>query len=170
MPGDQHASAGDGAAFLTATGRGPEPGPLERYRRLQRQLRRQFQPFTHAVCPGCPTPCCRKPAAVTPFDVALAEELGYQLPAGSEAAAGAVAVSLGLIPVPTLTTEGEPCGFLGRRGCRFPADLMPCGCVTFLCPYMDHWFSEAQMADLRAQTAELKEAYGALRAALLAEP
>jgi len=140
-----------------------------RYRRLQQRLRRQFAPFTRAVCPGCPTPCCRRPAAVTPLDVTLAEELGYRLPAGTEAAGEAVAVSLGLIPVPTLTSAGEACAFLGRRGCTFPADLMPCGCVAFLCPYMESWYSSEQLSELQVGVEELKAAYAALRRELLAE-
>jgi hypothetical protein len=161
VPRDQHDPAGDGTAVLNSD-------PLERYRRLQQALRRRFAPFTRAVCPGCPTPCCRRPAAVTPFDVTLAEELGYRLPAGVEASADAVAVSLGLIPVPILTSAGEPCAFLGSRGCTFPADLMPAGCVAFLCPYMPNWYSGEQLAELQAGVAELKDAYAALQAALLA--
>lgn len=100
--------------------------------------------------------------------MALAEELGYQLPAGPEAAGEAVAVALGLIPVPTLSSEGEPCAFLGRRSCSFPDDLMPCGCVAFLCPYMEQWYASDQLAELRAEVDELKAAYAALRGELLA--
>ncbi len=163
MPRDQRDSADDGAAALATE------NPLARYRRLQARLRRRFAPFTRAVCPGCPTPCCRRPAAVTPFDVALAEELGYPLPAGADAAGEAVAAHLGLIPIPTLSAEGEPCAFLGERGCSFPSDLMPLGCVTFLCPYMDAWYSPAQLAALRAAVAALTEAHTALQAALFAD-
>ena len=163
MPRDQHDPARDGAPVLSA-----DPRVLDRYRQLQQRLRRIFAPFTRAVCPGCPTPCCRRPAAVTPLDVTLAEELGYRLPAGPEAAGDWVAVHLGLIPVPTLATEGEPCAFLGRRGCTFPPDLMPIGCVAFLCPYMEKWYSPEQLAELKADVGELQEAYMALQAELLA--
>ena len=141
---------------------------MERYRKVQQRLRRQFAPFTRAVCPGCPTPCCRRPAAVSLLDVTLAEELGYPLPAGPEAAGEAVAVALGMIPVPTLDSAGEPCAFLGRRGCTFPADLRPFGCVAFLCPYMENWYSSEQLAALRAAVAELTAAHAALQAELLA--
>lgn len=161
MPRDQYHPAGHGADVLTSE------SPLNRYRRLQRRLRRRFAPFTRAVCPSCPTPCCRRPAAVTPLDVALAEELGCSLPAGVEAAGEAVEVHLGLIPVPVLSSGGEPCAFLGVRGCRFPPDLMPIGCVSFLCPYMESWFAPEQMAWLHAATAELKQVYARLRAALI---
>jgi hypothetical protein len=163
VPRDQHDPSRDGAALLSGD-------PLERYRRLPQGLRRRFAPFTRAVCPGCPTPCCRRPAAVTPFDVTLAEELDYRLPAGPEAAGEAIAVALGLIPVPTLASEGEPCAFLGRRGCTFPADLMPFGCVAFLCPYMKEWYSGEQFVELQAGVDELKAAYVALQAALLDAP
>ena len=105
---------------------------------------------------------------MTPLDVTLAEELGYRLPAGPEAAGDWVAVHLGLIPVPTLATEGEPCAFLGRRGCTFPPDLMPIGCVAFVCPYMEKWYSPEQLAELKADVGELQEAYMALQAELLA--
>jgi hypothetical protein len=106
---------------------------------------------------------------VTPFDVALAEELDHRLPASPEAAAESVAVHLGLIPVPTLAADGEPCAFLTSRGCSFPPDLMPCGCVAYLCPYMEEWYSEGQLAELRTLVDALKEAYTALRAELLSE-
>jgi hypothetical protein len=161
VPRDQHDPADDGAAVL----RNEEP--LARYRRLQRRLRRRFAAFTRAVCPGCPTPCCRRPAAVTPLDVTLAEELGYRLPAGVEAAGESVAVQLGLIPVPVLSSSGEPCAFLGRHGCQFPSDLMPIGCVAFICPYMEQWYTSRQLAGLRAMVDELKDAHDRLRAALL---
>ena len=163
MPGDQHDSPRDGADVLNET------DPLDRYRRGQRRLRRAFAPFTREVCPDCPTPCCRRPAAVTPFDVVLAEELGHRLPAGTEAAGEAVAAGLGLIPIPVLASEGEPCAFLGARGCPFPPDLMPFGCVAFICPYMERWYSPEALADLRAGVAELEEAHTSLRAALHAE-
>lgn len=96
----------------------------------------------------------------------LAEELGYRLPAGPTAAAEAIAVRLGMVPVPTLDSAGEPCAFLGADGCSFPPDLMPFGCVAFLCPYMDGWYSPEQLAALRAAIAELQEAHAALHAAL----
>jgi len=74
MPRDQHDPALDGAPVLS------DGDPLRGYRRVQGKLRRRFEPFTREVCPSCPTPCCRKPAAVAAFDVVLAEELGYVLP------------------------------------------------------------------------------------------
>jgi len=84
-----------------------------------------------------------------------------------EAAGEAVAAQLGLIPLPTLSSEGEPCAFLAPDGCRFPPDLMPIGCVTFLCPYMEEWYSPEQMTELRAETKALKHAHAQLQAALL---
>ncbi len=52
--------------------------PLELYRRTQRELRRQFEAFTHANCPTCPTPCCRRPARIAPTDILLAEATGWR--------------------------------------------------------------------------------------------
>ncbi len=163
MPGDQHDPSRDGAALLAGK------SPLDRYRRLQRRLRHRFKPFTRSVCPTCPTPCCRRPAAVTLLDVTLVEELGYQLPAGPEAASESVAVHLGLVPVPTLASEGEPCAFLASGGCSFLADSMPCGCVAFICTYMERWYSPAQLAELEGLIAALRDTYAALRAELLNE-
>lgn len=59
--------------------------PLESYRRTQRELRRQFETFTRANCPTCPTPCCRRPARIAPTDILLAEATGWRtnLPASS---------------------------------------------------------------------------------------
>jgi hypothetical protein len=144
-----------------------EENPLARYRRLQRRLRQAFEPFTRTVCPACPTPCCRRPAAVSPFDVVLAEELDYRLPAGTEAAHDAVAAHLGLIPIPTLAAEGEPCAFLGTGGCSFPPDLMPFGCVAFVCHFMEEWYPAEKLTEIRAAIAELETAYRTLRAALV---
>jgi hypothetical protein len=103
---------------------------------------------------------------VTPFDVVLAEELGYPLPASTEAAGESLDARLGLIPIPTLDAAGEPCAFLAPHGCSFPDDLMPCGCVTFICPYMEEWFSPGRLAALRADVARLEEAHATLRAVL----
>lgn len=162
MPRDQHDPSLDGADVLTLD------NPLDRYRAAQRRLRGQFAPFTRAVCPTCPTPCCRRPAAVTPFDVVLAEELGCPLPAGPDAAGEALDAHLGLIPIPTLDSAGAPCAFLAPHGCTFPDDLMPCGCVAFICPYMEAWYPPDQLAALREEVDRLLEAHAALRAALLA--
>jgi len=46
---------------------------------------------------------------------------------------------------------------------------MPFGCVAFICPYMESWFTSAQLAALREDVAQLQQAYRALRTALLAE-
>jgi hypothetical protein len=163
VPRDQHDPPVDGANVLRRV------SPLDRYRSAQRRLRGQFEPFTRSVCPTCPTPCCRRPAAVTPFDVVLAEELGYPLPAGTDAAGESLDARLGLIAIPTLSSEGEPCTFLARHGCTFPPDLMPCGCVAFICPYMVEWYPPDQLSALKRDVARLLEAHAALRAALHGE-
>jgi hypothetical protein len=84
-----------------------------------------------------------------------------------EAAGESVSVQLGLIPVPTLSSEGEPCAFLAPDGCRFPPDLMPIGCVSFLCPYMEEWYSPQQMGEMRAEVEAVQSAHAQLLAALL---
>ena len=71
--------------------------------------------------------------------------------------------------MPTLASEGAPCDFLGPSGCTFPRDLMPVGCVAFICPYMETWYPAEDLAELRAGVAELQQAYLALRAVLLDE-
>ena len=53
--------------------------PLTRYRRAQQRARRLFDPFTAAHCPGCRTPCCRKPARIRPVDIVLVAEYGHPL-------------------------------------------------------------------------------------------
>lgn len=52
--------------------------PLQMYRRTQRDLRRNFESFTLANCPTCPTPCCRQPARIAPTDIMLAEATGWR--------------------------------------------------------------------------------------------
>jgi hypothetical protein len=160
VPRDQHDPPGQDADALKGL------DPLTRYRRAQARLRRLFAPFTRSECPRCPTPCCRRPVAVTPFDVVLAEELGYRLPAGVEAANDNLDVQLGLIPVPTLASEGARCDFLGPRGCSFPLDLVPFGCAAYICPYMEAWYPPEQLAELRSAVAELRVAHSVLHDAL----
>ena len=46
---------------------------------------------------------------------------------------------------------------------------MPFGCVAYLCPYMEAWYSPEQMTDLRAAIATLETAHQELRTALLSE-
>jgi hypothetical protein len=99
--------------------------------------------------------------------VTLAEELGYQLPVGVEAAGELFDVHLGVVPVPTLSSAGELCSFLGANGCMFPPDVMPVGCVSFLCPYMREWYSAEELGELRSGVDELHAAHRQLRSALL---
>jgi hypothetical protein len=160
VPRDQHDPPVDGADVLIGD------DPLTRYRRAQARLRQLFAPFTRTECPRCPTPCCRRPVAVTPFDVVLAEELGHRLPAGVEAAGDNLEVQLGLIPVPTLASDGPPCDFLGPHGCSFPPDLVPFGCAAYICPYMEAWYTPDQLAELRSGVDELKQAHAELHAVL----
>ncbi|MDE2126964.1 MAG: hypothetical protein KGJ62_10275 [Armatimonadetes bacterium] len=115
------------------------PNPLLEYRKTQRKLREIFDPFTASHCAACPTPCCRQPARIAPTDILLAEAAGWRPPNhgstdAASAAAGEAAAALTAAGDPE--GEGEPCRFLGERGCSFPHDLRPFGCTTFICRYM----------------------------------
>src|SRR5690242_13421905 len=102
------------------------------YKRTQRELRRQFEDFTRANCPTCPTPCCRQPARILPTDILLAEAAGWKdrirVPGGEPVdmvseIAGRMADAMH-DPPPTAEAEPEslPCEYLGETGCTFPTD------------------------------------------------
>jgi Fe-S-cluster containining protein len=130
------------------------PNPLANYRRTQRELRQQFDAFTRANCPTCPTPCCRRPARILPTDILLAESAGWKRPVqteGEEVAEEvreAVAYSEPIAP---------PCEFLGERGCTFPADLRPFGCTAYLCRYMHEKLDRPTLTRVRRLVRELEE-------------
>ena len=136
--------------------------PLESYRRAQRELRRQFDVFTRANCPTCPTPCCRRPARIAPTDILLAEATGWRsnLPdasitnentnvtrnsveatAPTDMVAATAARYMDELSAGDSDATGEavddlPCEYLGATGCAFPTDLRPFGCTTYICKYM----------------------------------
>src|SRR5437762_11344838 len=105
--------------------------PLDAYRRAQRELRRQFDAFTRANCPTCPTPCCVRPARILPTDILLAEATGWRAnrPSALSATetdfiaeiAGRTADALHDPPESAeATPDAAPCEFLGPQGCTFP--------------------------------------------------
>ncbi len=136
--------------------------PLEAYRRSQRELRRQFETFTRANCPTCPTPCCRRPARIAPTDILLAEATGWRsnLPdaatpnkntnvtlnstdvilttdmVAATAARYMDELSAGDSDAAEEPADDLPCEYLGGNGCTFPTDLRPFGCTAYICKHM----------------------------------
>jgi hypothetical protein len=153
--------------------------PLESYRRTQRELRRNFEAFTHANCPTCPTPCCRRPARIAPTDILLAEATGWKariLPViageaeGTETApdmvveiAGRMAHALHDAP-PSAEAEPDalPCEYLGAQGCTFPTDLRPFGCTTYICKYMYARMDRPSLKRIKRLVRELEDKHAVL--------
>jgi hypothetical protein len=145
--------------------------PLAEYRRIQREMRALFDPFTAKHCPGCATPCCVKPTKVTPVDVALAVHTRHTFPhlAGADPFApalddashrlGSKAVAL---PMVDDQTPIEFCEFLVEGRCSFPDDLRPFGCTTYLCPPMYANLPEETLRRLRRLSRQLEDAHTAL--------
>lgn len=141
--------------------------PIHEYRRHQRRVRRLFEPFTRTHCPTCATPCCRKPSWVRPTDVVLVEELGYSLPAADRPAAEDTATPLlQLAAGEEPGNAGDPCDFLGPRGCAFPADLRPFGCAAFICEPMRAELSPEELAAVERAVHDLEAAHSRLMAQL----
>lgn len=159
------------------------PNPLSEYRRLQREIRQVFDPFTARHCPTCATPCCIKPTRVTPVDVALAVGLGHTFPHldGGDAYAPAMSyagnrltapIALPMLP---LTGRGEekgedaplqPCDYLHRGRCTFPDDLRPHGCTAYICGPMYAHLPDETIRRLRRLIRQLDDAHTALLRAL----
>lgn len=144
--------------------------PLSEYRRIQREMRALFDPFTAKHCPGCAAPCCVKPTRVTPVDVALAVNTGHRFPhlAGDPFAQAlsdaASRLSADAIPLPV---AGEPavvefCEFLINGRCSFPDDLRPFGCATYLCQPMYANLPNETLRRLRRLSRQLEDAHTAL--------
>ena len=151
------------------------PNPLAEYRRLQREIRTVFDPFTAKHCPTCATPCCIKPTRVTPVDVALAVGLGHDFPHLNGADAYAPAVSYAgnrlaaPIALPMLPGEEpalQPCDYLDRGRCTFPDDLRPHGCTAFLCGPMYAHLPDDTLRRLRRLIRQLEDAHTSLLRAL----
>jgi len=147
------------------------PNPLAEYRRLQREIRVIFDPFTARHCPTCTTPCCIKPARVTPIDVALAEGHGHTFPhlAGdvyAPAVAGAGERLREAVALPVVNDTPDPCDYLHQGRCSFPNDLRPFGCTTFICQPMYRHMDDDALRRLRRLVRQLEEAHTALLSAL----
>jgi len=144
--------------------------PLSEYRRIQRDIRAIFDPFTEKHCPTCTTPCCIKPTRVTPVDVALAVGLGHEFPhLGDvdpyEPAMVDAGHRLELPMAPVDDSTLVPCTYLHNYRCTFPNDLRPFGCTTYLCGPMYKHLPDDTIRRLRRLTHQLEEAHdGVLRA------
>ena len=147
---------------------------MHEYRRIQREMRVVFDPFTKTHCSGCVTPCCVKPTRVTPLDVALAQSIGHAFPhlAGADplsVAADHAAYRLGLsaigLPMAPGAAEDEPlvmCEFLYEGRCTFPDDLRPFGCTAYLCRPMHDHLDPIALRKLKRLSRGLEEAHAAL--------
>ncbi len=153
-------------------GRRAGPNPLREYRRLQREIRAVFDPFTAKHCPTCATPCCIKPTRVTPVDVALAVGLGHEFPhlSGTDPYAPSVSYAGSRLALPMLPAASElvfePCDYLHKGRCTFPDDLRPYGCTAFLCGPMYAHLPEETLRRLRRLIRQLEDAYVSVLRAL----
>ena len=143
------------------------PNPLREYRRLQREIRALFDPFTACHCAGCAAPCCVKPTRVTPVDVALALGIGHTFPhlgnadpyapsvayAGTRLSAIALPMASDDVPAPDF------CEYLHQGRCTFPDDLRPFGCTTYLCGPMYENMPPETLRKLRRLLRQLEEAH-----------
>jgi hypothetical protein len=145
--------------------------PLDRYRRLQRQIRAEFDAFTAAHCPTCPAPCCRKPARIGPVDILLAEAAGWKPPAAVQGDAAELAIRNA---EPALLTDepgdDEPCEYLTDKGCSFPNDLRPYGCTAYVCPIMYERMDRKRLGRIRRLARELDLVHQALLARIARTP
>ena len=149
------------------------PSPLREYRRLQREIREVFDPFTAKHCPACATPCCIKPTRVTPVDVALAVSLGHTFPHlnGADPYAPSVSYAGARLALPMLSPSSddpvlEPCEYLHIGRCTFPDDLRPYGCTAFLCGPMYAHLPEETLRRLRRLIRQLEDAHTSVLRAL----
>jgi hypothetical protein len=148
--------------------------PLHEYRRLQREVRALFDPFTARHCPGCAAPCCVKPTRVTPVDVALALGIGHAFPHLRDADPYAPALEHAghrlRAPIPLPMAEAEPaveyCEYLDRGRCTFPDDLRPFGCTTYVCGPMYEHLPDDTLRRIRRLLRQLEDAHADLLRAL----
>jgi hypothetical protein len=123
---------------------------VDKYRSAHRKLRKALSPHTAALCPVCPRCCCRKPTLVSEFDVLLANACGYNFPSANTAAEELVNAGMEILRGEYEEhQDGEPCDFLGERGCVFPEDLRPYECARYICPYLKHAIPPGEMREIR---------------------
>ncbi len=143
--------------------------PLEEYRRAQRAVRKEFDSFTRAHCPTCPSPCCVRPARIAPTDILLAEAAGWrarlQTPQ-ADLAAQTAASQLDALTGEVHADEGLPCEHLGPGGCTFPPDLRPFGCTAYICPIMYERLDRKALGRIKRLVRELERRHETLLSAL----
>lgn len=141
------------------------PNPLSEYRRVQREIRQVFDPFTARHCPTCTAPCCIQPTRVTPVDVALALGTGHTFPHLEEADPYTPALGYAgsrLTPLPMVGDDDLPplpCEYLHQGRCTFPDDLRPFGCTTYLCGPMYAHLPPETLRRLRRLLRQLEDAH-----------
>ena len=145
--------------------------PLQTYRRLQREIRDIFDPFTTQHCPTCTTPCCVKPTRVTPLDVALALGIGHAFPhladpdpytPALDYATHRFSAAQSLPMVNNTPPSTEYCEYLHQGRCTFPDDLRPFGCTQYLCEPMLMHLPPETLAQIQLLLDRLKAAHTAL--------
>lgn len=140
--------------------------PLSEYRRVQREIRAIFDPFTAKHCAACVTPCCIKPTKVTPIDVAIAVSLGHEFPHlnGTDPYAPSVSYAGSRLALPMLanTQVQESCEYLHTGRCTFPDDLRPFGCTTYVCGPMYAHLPDDTLRRLRRLVRQLEDAHTAV--------
>jgi hypothetical protein len=146
------------------------PHPLQNYRRAQLEVRREFDAFTRVHCPTCPSPCCVRPARITPTDILLAEAHGWKAKvrsaAGLDAVESAAAGQSDALQTNVEDLPREPCEHLGEKGCSFPPDLRPFGCTTYICPIMYERMDRKSLGRMKRKVKELTHAHEILMKAL----
>ena len=141
--------------------------PLREYRRIQREIRAIFDPFTAKNCPTCATPCCIKPTRLTPLDVSLAEGIGHKFAHLMSLDPYVVAVEhaeqrLGSSAVTLLMADEQaetPCEFLSDYRCTFPDDLRPFGCTTYICNPMHERMAEPELRKLKRLVRQISDTH-----------
>ena len=130
---------------------------LAEYRRLMREIRTVYDPFTARHCASCETPCCMRPSRLTPLDVSLAIGCGHSFAHVGEDAAHRIAVEHsaqrlepGRLTLTMVEDDPEnPCEMLAQGRCSFPDDLRPFGCTTYICEPMYRHMPDADLRKLK---------------------
>lgn len=150
-------------------GRG-NASPLSEYRRLMREIREIYDPFTAKNCDACETPCCRRPSRLTPLDVSLATACGHTFAHMDADTAHAIAVAHAgrrLSPLPMAPDDEDgPCEMLASNRCSFPDDLRPFGCTAYICDPMFERMEEADLRRLKRLVRLLSQAHERLMRAI----
>ena len=136
---------------------------LKEYRRVQLEVRKEFDAFTSVHCKTCPHPCCVRPSRMTSMDIILAQNCGWKPDianvenrdlAAEQAAEHAKALTEGVDSIPY-----ETCEYLKDSSCSFPKDLRPFGCTTYICPIMYLRLDKKSLVRMKRSVKELTIAH-----------